>query len=157
MSHVTSVFCLSAALALACSSLGAQRILATTFGTLNAESLGSMIATLGDLDGDGVPDYALGASLASTPTIYLCSGRTTGVLRTLTGPPNEDWGTSVADIGDVNADGVPDLAVGAPLRRNSPGTGAIRPVLRARRQPDRHRARTRSHQQLSRQASARHG
>lgn len=124
MPHVTSVFCLSAGLALACS-LGAQRILATTFGTVSSESLGSMIATLGDLDGDGVPDYVLGTGLTSPPTIHLCSGRTTGVLRTLTGPLNEDWGTSVADIGDVNADGVRDLAVGAPLRRSSPGTGAI--------------------------------
>ncbi|MCH8343510.1 MAG: FG-GAP repeat protein [Planctomycetes bacterium] len=102
-------------------------------GTLDDfDEFGRSVASLGDLDGDGVADLAVGAFLDddggnahgavwilflnangtvnSHQKISDTQGGFTGILE------NSDlFGISVATLGDLDGDGVGDLAVGAPL------------------------------------------
>jgi len=93
----------------------------------DGDGLGTALATLGDLDGDGLPDLAMGSGQAGTGpgqvwVVRLLLGGTvkaqqllgagaggfTGVL------DNGDlFGGALAGMGDVDDDGVPDLVIGA--------------------------------------------
>ncbi len=100
-------------------------------GTLDDDGFGSSVASIGDLDGDRIGDLAVGApydddggidrgavwvlfldaggTVASHQKISDTEGGFTGTL------DDEDWfGYSVAALGDLDADGIGDLAVGAP-------------------------------------------
>lgn len=104
--------------------------------TSNAgEMLGSKIVFMGDINGDGFGDV-----LASSPEFLTSQGR----VRVISGhipfhetihdffgeSPGDFFGRSIANIGDINADGVPDIAIGAPS--NSPFISGIQ-VFRAGR------------------------
>ena len=92
---------------------------------------GSALAGLPDLDGDGIPEYVVGAPwespqgrrLAGTARIY--SGGSGIPLFILEGESRFDrLGQSVASVGDLNGDGIGDLAVGAPGdSASNPGHG----------------------------------
>lgn len=109
-------------------------------GLLEAnDNFGSSIASAGDMDADGVPDLIVGATLdddgvvpASATTnrgaiyiIYLNStGTVKGRVKIADGvggltanslSNNCQFGSAICNIGDVDNDGVTDLAVGAPL------------------------------------------
>ena len=98
----------------------------------NAINFGVSVAGLGDIDGDQVPDFAVGADgvapgggFSAAGKVFLYSGKTRGLIRTL-----EDgsigFGRALANLGDVNGDGVPDLAVGSPTRAvGTSVTGAV--------------------------------
>ncbi|MCI0589008.1 MAG: hypothetical protein L0323_19480 [Planctomycetes bacterium] len=74
--------------------------------------LGSSVAGVGDVNGNGVLDYIAGAPNAGSARVIASSG---GVLATLTGePPGDSFGRAVAGLGDVTGDGRPEIAVGAP-------------------------------------------
>lgn len=78
------------------------------------------VAGLGDVDGDTVPDFAMGndgedVGGLSVGTVRVVSGATGGVLRTIVGQEEfASFGEAVASAGDVDADGINDLIVGAP-------------------------------------------
>lgn len=88
---------------------------------------GAAIARLGDVDGDGVGDLAVGApraqvGSAQTGAVWVLSGaklQQTGVNPVIHWFPGfsagDEFGRAVAGIGDVDLDGVTDLAVGAPF------------------------------------------
>jgi hypothetical protein len=81
-----------------------------------SENLGWDLAVAGDHDGDGRPDLFVGAPSGDTGRVYLLSGKDGTVLRTYT--PAADGGSFgwyVARLDDVDGDGRPDLAVGAPF------------------------------------------
>jgi hypothetical protein len=84
-------------------------------GTFPGDRLGSAVAGLGDVDLDGVADYAVGAEdagVGSTGTLRVCSGVDGGTIYEFAGgSSNYDLGTAVAG-GDWNADGVCDLLAG---------------------------------------------
>ena len=80
-------------------------------------SFGSVLASLGDVTGDGIPDLAVG--YRDTGRVVVFSGADGRRLRTLWSPrshPSSGFGSALASLGDVNDDGIPDLAVGVPLQ-----------------------------------------
>jgi FG-GAP-like repeat/FG-GAP repeat len=100
-------------------SLSSQVLVKTHEGTADYENFGTASSGLGDINGDGVGDYIVGANrlppLTTVPgfaTVY--SGTTHLVIYTVTGAAAGDgFGSSVGDAGDVNKDGTADFIVGA--------------------------------------------
>lgn len=81
--------------------------------------IGSSVAGVGDVDGDGVPDYAIGAEHDGkniAGRVRLCSGATGAELALLAGtePIVSSFGGSVCGVGDVDGDHVPDVLVSDP-------------------------------------------
>jgi FG-GAP repeat/FG-GAP-like repeat len=81
---------------------------------------GSVVAGLGDVDGDGKPDFAIGATqdgsifASAVGFVQIRSGANGALIRTLTGAATGDrFSSSIADAGDVNGDGRADVLVGA--------------------------------------------
>ncbi|MBK8092689.1 MAG: DUF11 domain-containing protein [Verrucomicrobiaceae bacterium] len=96
----------------------------------NGDRLGSGVAVVGDLDGDDVNDFVLGAEqdddgASNRGAVYVCFMNSDGTVRAIqkisstvggfTGvlDASDFFGTAVTAAGDVNGDGVPDLVVGA--------------------------------------------
>jgi hypothetical protein len=97
----------------------------------DGDQMGRALCNLGDLNGDGVTDLAVGANydddgganrgavwllclnpdgtVQRTSKVSQTSGGFTAVLRN-----NDEFGRAVASLGDLDGDGVPELAVGAP-------------------------------------------
>lgn len=84
------------------------------------ERLGHTLARVGDLDLDGHADVLAAAPFAVSPfgpgTVRVWSGRDGTQLLELAGLSNNDYfGFGLAGTGDLDLDGVPDVAVGAPF------------------------------------------
>ncbi len=87
--------------------------------------LGTSVSAVADINGDGVPDILAGvphhvdavSGDNNTGQAFAFSGADGSVLLTLDDPTPQEGGLggyAVAGLGDVNSDGVPDLAVGVP-------------------------------------------
>jgi hypothetical protein len=85
-------------------------------GPLNSQ-MGFSVADAGDVDMDGVLDVIAGANLTENRgSAMIFSGATGALLRTLNGVnAGDNFGASVAGLGDINGDGASDVAVGAIL------------------------------------------
>ena len=100
-------------------------------GTLNdRDTFGSSVASMGDLDGDGITDLAVGAERdadggSNRGAVYVLFLNPDGTVKAhqkisdtaggFTGAITDGdyFGSSVASLGDLDGDGVTDLAVGA--------------------------------------------
>ncbi|MEM6785520.1 MAG: T9SS type A sorting domain-containing protein [Bacteroidota bacterium] len=85
---------------------------------------GAVVEATGDLNGDGVPDFAVGApdEQGGLGRAYLVSGADGRVLLTIpsrSNQPGRFFGRSVAVTRDANGDGVSDLLIGS----NDPTAG----------------------------------
>lgn len=103
-------------------------------------SFGSSVSSVGDLDGDGVTDITVGASRDSTAgngrgVVYVQFMNSNGTVKSsvklaneLNGGPtladNDNFGQSITSLGDLDGDGVTDLAVGA-SGDDTEGSGGI--------------------------------
>ena len=102
---------------------------------------GLAIAAVGDVDGDGVPDLAVGEPFAdgefdgpagfgppqNVGRVFVISGADQRVIRKLEDPVYQKMtsekfagqlGSSVATAGDLNGDGVPDILAGVPHHKD---------------------------------------
>ncbi len=97
----------------------------------DGDQFGAAVADLGDLDGDGVRDLAVGAPLrqqnaAAKGSVWILFMNTNGTVRAANEigdgegkfkdslNADDRFGAAVAGLGDLDGDGIPDLAVGAP-------------------------------------------
>jgi hypothetical protein len=109
----------------------------------DGDRFGSAVAQIGDIDRDGIPDLAVGAprdagDVTDPGEVWIlflnAEGRVRNEQRITKGAggfsgdldDGDRFGSAVAGIGDLDGDGTPDIAVGAPGDDgNGTGRGAV--------------------------------
>lgn len=99
-------------------------VLETILGDDESDRLGAALAGLPDLNGDGLPEFAIGVpgnevgspfSILNAGSVHVYSGPTQALLFTINGSSaNEAAGSSVCGLGDTDLDGLQEFAVGRP-------------------------------------------
>ena len=90
-------------------------------GAAAGDQFGWSVAAAGDVDADGYADVIVGGPFADSSSTdagvaHVYSGKTGALLHAFAGASaNDQFGWSVAGVGDVDGDGMTDLAVGAPM------------------------------------------
>jgi hypothetical protein len=124
-------------------------VLDSNFGDLRADQWGAVVAPAGDVDGDGAADVLVASNAADKLGSGSVIEENNGLVRVLDGEdfahvlveargaPEDKLGKSAAMLGDLNGDGTPDFAAGAPgvtlgfsgnagvVELHSGGTGAL--------------------------------
>ncbi len=110
---------------------------ATFTGAATNDWAGFSVSLCGDLDGDGVSELAIGAYREATAgynagSVYIIAGGahagtytvdTEAAGSLVAEAANDNFGWSVAGVGDLDADGYGDIAVGA-VQESEAGSGA---------------------------------
>jgi hypothetical protein len=92
----------------------------------SGQSFGKSISACGDINGDGIDDFIVGANAYDNNTSFLDAGRAYVYLGSTAGINetnridllaedefNGNFGNTVAGLGDINGDGISDIGVGA--------------------------------------------
>jgi hypothetical protein len=102
-------------------STAGKREIVRLAGADAGSGFGSIVAGGGDVDGDGRPDFLVGAPLADAEgqidagQVQVFSGADFRVLLSRAGNAGDQLGSSAAFVGDLNGDRRTDVAVGAPF------------------------------------------
>jgi hypothetical protein len=106
-------------------------------------AFGAVVAGVADVDGDGTGDVAVAAPATEDQTrrlpgeVLVRSARSGNELRRWPGrQPGELYGRMLVGAGDVDGDGVEDLAIGAPWHRREAADRVGRVELRSGRNGD---------------------
>lgn len=100
------------------------RIIHKWSGEAPGDQFGWTGRRVGDMDQDGVIDFITTAPTHKNGSgkIYVYSSATGDLLQSVTGQPGERLGNSAVGVGDIDGDGIPEFAAGAP---GSGGVGAV--------------------------------
>lgn len=91
----------------------AQRQLWYVAGDYHQEIFGTSVAQLGDVNGDGVPDWAVGVGVnGGRPRIRICSGSANRQLLEIEVIDGWNSALPMASAGDRNGDGCDDVLIG---------------------------------------------
>lgn len=87
-------------------------------GTVYQENYGYAVARVGDVDGDGAVDFAIGAIGRQVNGVWrggveVWTGKGSTLRFAANGGVGDWFGGALAGVGDLDADGVPDLLVGS--------------------------------------------
>ncbi len=115
---------------------GGAGVLFDLVGGAAGDRFGLAVGCAGDFDGDGAPDFMVGApgfdsnSLVDRGRVVVFRGSNASVLATFDGfAPQQAFGTTLACIGFVNADHVADLALGSSVDFAAPTIGGALEVV----------------------------
>ena len=107
-------------------------VLLLSTSSTSGDRLGAAVTSLGDVDFDGVPDFAVGAPGASQVAgdnrgrVEVWSGATLTKLYDVFGFANDsEFGFALTDVGDITGDGRSDFAVGAPAESVNIGAAYV--------------------------------
>ena len=99
------------------------------------DNFGISVAGVGDVNGDAIPDIAIGAPFTTVGdqvllgTVFVFSGANGAIIHRIEGDPETGTrGGAVAGTDDINGDGVPDIIVGA-AAASPPGLAGVGSVL----------------------------
>ena len=86
-------------------------------GTATDALFGSAVAALGDITGDGVPDFMVSevGRNANDGRVYVYSGLTGTVIYQKDGISAASLGTAISSAGDYDLDGTADFMIGSPF------------------------------------------
>jgi hypothetical protein len=104
----------------------------TFAGQAPGDWFGSRVAQVGDLNGDGAPDFGMGAPGSDrggldSGAVEVFSGADGALLFAVPGEAPGEFLQAVCGLGDTNEDGVPDFAVGSSsFSGTSPEAGRAR-------------------------------
>ena len=92
-------------------------------GTVSSGAFGGAVVVVGDMDGDGAPEFAVAASDDSVPgpgagRVFVFRGGSAHLgeppALVISGLPGDFLGSTLAPAGDQDGDGLADLLIGAP-------------------------------------------
>jgi hypothetical protein len=91
----------------------------TADGNKTLAQFGYSVAGAGDVSGDGIADVIIGAPFYDSGRVFVYHGSLAGLslspdFGAKINKNPADFGASVAGVGDVNGDGISDVAIGAP-------------------------------------------